>query len=414
MNRRLPTLLALSALLPLLAISAPAAAGVPSTLTEQGRLFDSVGAPLSTTVAITFSLYAGPNGGQALWSETQVIALDAGYFAAELGTVTPLPAALWDGTVRYVGITVGADPEMSPRQPTSSVPYALVAEEVSGDIHPHSISVNGATVIDENGSWVGPATGLIGPTGAQGPQGEIGPQGPMGPQGAPGIQGPQGPQGLQGPQGITGAVGATGPQGAAGAVGPQGPVGPAGAAGPQGPAGLLPAGSAVGNTPYWNGSSWVVGSANLFNNGGNVGIGTSAPGAKLEVAGRVSATDFKGNSYTVAGTVIRLYDVNEQTGSNIQYVNPTITLVATTGNRVGNAFFSLLGAYHCDYCYTGGPKAIIYKPGNVPFNFYTAGSAVYVTADQVHTFVIHATHAISPAAVPSLPAGAVLVGQLNP
>jgi hypothetical protein len=266
-------------------------------------------------------------------------------------------------------------------------------------------------------------TGLTGATGATGPQGATGltgATGATGPQGATGLTGATGatgPQGLTGATGLTGAAGATGPQGPTGltgATGATGPAGPQGPAGPVGASGFLSAGSAAGNTPYWDGSSWVLGSANLFNNGGNVGIGTSAPGSKLEVAGRVTATDFKGNSYTVSGVVIRLYDVTEQTGSNIQYVNPTITLVATTGNRVGNAFFSLLGAYHCDYCYTNGPKAIIYKPGNVPFTFYTSGSGVYVTVDQAHTFVIHSTHAISPVAVASLPAGAVAVAQLNP
>ena len=55
---------------------------------------------------------------------------------------------------------------------------------------------------------------------------------------------------------------------------------------------MLTSGSAAGNTPYWNGSSWVVNSSNIFNNGSNVGIGTSSPTEKLEVTGnfRVSGT----------------------------------------------------------------------------------------------------------------------------
>lgn len=57
--------------------------------------------------------------------------------------------------------------------------------------------------------------------------------------------------------------------------------------GPQGPTGLLTSGSAPGNTPYWDGSQWVVGTSNIFNNGGNVGIGTSTPTVKLEINGRL-------------------------------------------------------------------------------------------------------------------------------
>ena len=187
------------------------------------------------------------------------------------------------------------------------------------------------------------ATGLTGATGPQGPAGATGLTGATGPQGAAGTNGnavlngataPNNNQGvngdffintatntiygpkangawpagvsLVGPQGATGAAGATGPQGVAGAVGPQGPagatgltgaagaVGPqgpvgatgsTGAVGPQGPAGLLASGSAVGNTPYWDGTQWVLNSSNIFNNGSSVGIGTLSPNASaaLEV-----------------------------------------------------------------------------------------------------------------------------------
>ncbi|MFN3588807.1 MAG: hypothetical protein ACK4UP_05450 [Spirosomataceae bacterium] len=51
----------------------------------------------------------------------------------------------------------------------------------------------------------------------------------------------------------------------------------AGVPGPQGPAGVLQPGSNPGNTPYWNGTQWVVNSSNIYNNGQNIGIGTSSP-----------------------------------------------------------------------------------------------------------------------------------------
>ena len=139
----------------------------------------------------------------------------------------------------------------------------------------------------------GPAgpQGPIGPTGAQGIAGAPGPQGPAGLQGAVGPQGPKGDTGAQGAAGAQGPQGVAGPQGPAGANGAQGPQGPAGTAGaqgpagPQGPAGLLSAGSAAGNTTYWDGSTWVTTSANIYNNGGNVGIGTNGPSAKFDVNG---------------------------------------------------------------------------------------------------------------------------------
>ncbi|HLF63359.1 MAG TPA: tail fiber domain-containing protein [Saprospiraceae bacterium] len=99
-----------------------------------------------------------------------------------------------------------------------------------------------------------------------------------------GNEGPGGPQGIPGEEGEPGAQG---PMGETGATGTQGLTGPIG---PQGPAGLLSNGSVAGNTPYWNGASWVVNNSNLYNNGGNIGIGTISPAAKLEVNGQVKIT----------------------------------------------------------------------------------------------------------------------------
>ncbi len=123
-----------------------------------------------------------------------------------------------------------------------------------------------------NGAW--PAgVSLVGPQGATGAAGATGPQG---------VAGAVGPQGPAGATGLTGAAGAVGPQGPAGATGLTGAVGPQG---PQGLAGLLASGSAVGNTPYWDGNQWVLNSSNIYNNGTSVGIGTVSPNASaaLEV-----------------------------------------------------------------------------------------------------------------------------------
>ena len=50
-----------------------------------------------------------------------------------------------------------------------------------------------------------------------------------------------------------------------------------GTPGTQGPPGILISGSTAGNTPYWNGTNWIVNSSNIYNNGSNIGIGTSSP-----------------------------------------------------------------------------------------------------------------------------------------
>src|SRR5207249_2542299 len=95
------------------------------------------------------------------------------------------------------------------RQPVVSVPYALkagAADDVTGDIHPKSITVNGKVVIDAMGNSL-----VAGPPG---------PMGDPGPQGAMGDPGPTGPVGMTGPPGTTGPPGAQGPKGDPGPAGP--------------------------------------------------------------------------------------------------------------------------------------------------------------------------------------------------
>lgn len=164
---------------------------------------------------------------------------------------------------------VNSNPNMVTIHPNSNVEFAGQVKINGGSPALGSVLVSDATGL---ATWQAP------PLGPQGPAGPTGPTGPQGPTGPTGSQGPTGPPGLTGPQGPTGSQGPTGPQG------------PTGAAGPQGPAGLLPNGASAGNTPYWNGLTWVVNNSNVFNNGANVGIGTLAPGAKLEVAGQVKIT----------------------------------------------------------------------------------------------------------------------------
>jgi hypothetical protein len=404
-----------------------ARAGVPAGLTEQGRLFDQAGSPLQGTPSITFSIYASPAGGVALWTETQLVPLDEGYFSAQLGAVTPVPAAVWDGSVRYVGIAVGADAEMTPREATRSVPYALVSGDAVGDLHPTTVTVNGHAVIDASGNWVGPATGLIGPTGPQGqagaagttgatgaagavgptgPQGAsgaagaAGPQGPIGPVGATGAVGPTGPQGAAGTSGTNGlngtngAVGPTGPQGAAGtngtngAVGPTGPqgaagttgaFGPTGPQGPQGPTGILAAGSAAGNTPYWNGSAWVTSSSNLFNNGANVGIGTASPGAKLDVLGTLRVADgsqgagkvLRSDASGLAGWQDNLPGTAGAT-TILFATSTTVTAARVFGTYTLSKGIYAVSAYHCSLSWT-------------PAYFLTEG-VIGVTAGSISGF----------------------------
>jgi Collagen triple helix repeat (20 copies) len=248
---RLPSL---PLLLLCLAPAVHAGGGPPPALVQyQGRLATNVGAPLTQTgLPVVFRLYSQASGGTALYIEMQSVDVVDGLFSTAIGQVTPLPQSLFDsqGTL-YLGVTLGTDQEAQPRTRLVSVPFALRARSSAQaddvpdkDITPRSISVNGQLVIDANGNWVGPNSGLMGPagpTGPIGPIGPIGPEGPTGPQGLQGVEGPTGPQGpigLAGPQGDSGPIGPAGPAGPEGPTGPQGLQGVEGPTGPQGPIGL--------------------------------------------------------------------------------------------------------------------------------------------------------------------------------
>jgi hypothetical protein len=68
-----------------------------------------------------------------------------------------------------------------------------------------------------------------------------------------------------------------------------GPAGATGSVGPQGPQGSFPNGSAAGNTPYWDGTQWIVNNSNIHNNGSSIGIGTNNPNTSSKV--EISSTD---------------------------------------------------------------------------------------------------------------------------
>jgi uncharacterized protein (TIGR02145 family) len=84
---------------------------------------------------------------------------------------------------------------------------------------------------------------------------------------------------LKGIKGDDGSIGPIGPQGVQGIAGNDGAAGAAGLTGATGPSGLLSSGTSAGNTPYWNGTNWILNGTNFYNNGSNIGIGTTTPNA---------------------------------------------------------------------------------------------------------------------------------------
>jgi hypothetical protein len=161
----------LSGLAALLLISTAAAASVPSTLSHQGRLTTADGETIDADMRAVFTIYGSPDGDDVLWQETQELEIRRSWFTVQLGALIPFGDTFRDGGARWMGVAIDGDDEMVPRSPVSSVPYALVADDAVGDIHPRTISVNGSMVVDAQGRWVGSPAGLQGPMGPAGPAG---------------------------------------------------------------------------------------------------------------------------------------------------------------------------------------------------------------------------------------------------
>lgn len=108
-------------------------ASIPRVINYQGLLTNKdTGQPLTGTVNITFSLYDTPSDNTSpLWSETHTgMILNKGLFNVLLGSLNPLSADLFTGAT-FLAVKVGTDPEMTPRRPFSSVPYAFQAENAN-------------------------------------------------------------------------------------------------------------------------------------------------------------------------------------------------------------------------------------------------------------------------------------------
>ena len=109
-----------------------AGVSLPSLMNYQGVLSHPItGDPVPDGEhEITFALYDVASGGTALWMETQAVPVQNGLFSVLLGSINPLSADAFTG-MTYLGVKVGADAEMTPRQQIVSVPYAIHAQQAA-------------------------------------------------------------------------------------------------------------------------------------------------------------------------------------------------------------------------------------------------------------------------------------------
>ena len=103
-------------------------ADIPKQINFQGILKDSLGAPYPDgNYSITFRIYDAASGGNILWQEGQLIAISGGLFTHILGSAISIPDSVFKNSLRWLGIQVAGNPEITPRTQLNSAPYSFQA-----------------------------------------------------------------------------------------------------------------------------------------------------------------------------------------------------------------------------------------------------------------------------------------------
>ncbi|MBI1956222.1 MAG: hypothetical protein HYS38_07490 [Acidobacteria bacterium] len=115
-------------------VSTAASLATPRVVQFSGVVKDALGNPRTGVLGLTFALYEEQEGGAALWLETQnVIADEQGRYTVLLGSTQPegLPLDLFQsGEARWLGVQASLPgEEEQPRVLLVSVPYALKAAD---------------------------------------------------------------------------------------------------------------------------------------------------------------------------------------------------------------------------------------------------------------------------------------------
>jgi hypothetical protein len=145
-----------------------------SDFTYQGRLTNALGQPVPNgTYAMTFRLYDLATAATPLATAVANPTVTNGLFVVNLSGF----ASHVDGKDLYIGVQVGGDPELSPRQRIAPVPYALSLRPgavISDSITSSTICLVGTlcppqsvlnvrnTSVDPPGIVVGPGAGIAG------------------------------------------------------------------------------------------------------------------------------------------------------------------------------------------------------------------------------------------------------------
>jgi len=111
-----------------LCLASQVMAEVPHKITYQGRLTDTEGVPIDTSVDITFRIYETDVSSTPLWSQVHgSVLVQDGLFSAILSSFSDM-AGTFDGAERWLSVQIGDGAESDPRVRIESSAYAYRSE----------------------------------------------------------------------------------------------------------------------------------------------------------------------------------------------------------------------------------------------------------------------------------------------
>jgi hypothetical protein len=141
-------------------IAASAPTAVPALVPYSGAVIAGDSKTFAAESGVTFQIYKDEVGGEALWTETQIVAIDTtGHYKVQLGAANPngLPADLFaSGEARWLEVQVAGE-ALQPRVLLVSVPYALKAADAAtlGGLPPSAFAL--ARPASESAAALSPA-----------------------------------------------------------------------------------------------------------------------------------------------------------------------------------------------------------------------------------------------------------------
>ncbi len=136
-------------LLLVIMLSTFAMADVPTMINYQGRLTDSAGDPIDTTIDITFSICVDSAGALCIWGETQTnVEIVDGLFDVNLGSVVTLDPDVFIDDDRWMHIIIGGSGGETIDPPTEFVtsPYAFNSTYADTAFHIANDSVTSQSI----------------------------------------------------------------------------------------------------------------------------------------------------------------------------------------------------------------------------------------------------------------------------